>query len=118
MKSGPSAAYNFLGGRKNLSWLVQKNNNEYTTLLPLEFLGRVEFGNNNNKKKTSCTYHENLRSFRYNISQHFRIHHRISRHNGQDSRDTQNFFNQSIRIRLIRVDDFLNGGLIAVAFRS
>lgn len=68
--------------------------------------------------KNHCTYHENLRSFRYNISQHFRIHHGISRHNGQDSRDTQTFFNQSIRIRLIRVDDFLNGGLIAVAFRS
>lgn len=70
------------------------------------------------KQKKTCTYHENLRSLRYHISQHFRIHHGISRHNRQNSRDTQNFFNQSIRIRLIRIDDFLDGGLIAVAFRS
>lgn len=88
---------------------------------PPDFLDRVKFDNNNNNKKRkekSCTYHKNLRSLRYSISQHFRIHHGISRHNGQDSRDTQTFFNQSIRIRLIRVDDFLNGGLVAVAFCS
>lgn len=116
MKSGPSAAYKFFCGRKNCPWLVKRIIVNTQDFSPFEFLDRVEFGNNNKKK--SYTYHENLRSFRNNISQHFRIHHGISRHNGQDSRDTQTFFNQSIRIRLIRVDDFLNGGLIAVAFRS
>lgn len=49
MKSGPSAAYNFFVEEKHCSWLVKKNNNECTTLLSLDFLDRVEFGNN---KKT------------------------------------------------------------------
>lgn len=52
MKSGPSAAYKFFCGRKKFVLVSKKRIIiEYTTLLPSEFLDRVEFGNNKKKRK-------------------------------------------------------------------